>query len=166
MLRCRLEGRASDKDGHCGYFLSSTQTSNLGDHFNSFHKDCVSWMDKAFETEKKFKLLQNSATLYLETMDLQNKASSEVILKNCPLTSFFKAEKRVKEVDVSTSGKQELAFLLWLVDAEIAPYAVESKLFGEFKKVANLDLRKCQSLFALIRPTYLMVMQCSRAPVG
>jgi hAT family C-terminal dimerisation region len=159
MWKCRLNHLATSNPGHQSY-MASNKTSNLKSHMESFHEECVKFMDKAFAEDKHKKILETSFQDFLNAQKLGFKGTPQHVLGDRNITSFFGGVKRnAFATSLSKSHRQELAFMLWLVEAEDAFAGLDLKSFKTFQREIGANWRSRKPLVDLLRPVYLFVME-------
>jgi hypothetical protein len=150
------------KDDHCAYFVKNVKASHLRDHFLSFHKDCYEFMEKAFVEDGKFSRLKEVAKQFIEIKENEKlKSDPTKLFGRASLFSYgFQKGKNVgREKKLLDDEVQEIAFLLWMIEAENPLWGMESKMFPVLKSRCSLEqLRSRATLTQLMRPIYTTVL--------
>lgn len=153
--------------GHESFFLHTMKAGNMQRHFESFHSDCVEWMEKAVEEDCHRDRLLVQVEFYLRTVERASRTSSRKVLKERTMSSFFSGVSPVKiKEDLQKGGellpkrhRQELSFLVWMIANELSFASLDGPEFERFKKEAVLKLRGRTKMTDLVRPIYQYAMK-------
>jgi len=149
MVRCLLASLPSQKVGHSEYALKS-QTSNYKRHLDSFHPDCVTWMEKAFEEDANPSALATSFKHFVSTKSRQPPTPGKI-------TNLFPLIKKSKSLN--PTYRKELSFLVWMIEAENSFHGIDLESFKTMKKEMNAGLRSRRTLMKLLGAIYAVALE-------